>query len=226
MKKFYLFLLISLFIITGCTKNYNSIKNYDSVDDYAKAMKEVRLKNNNYTIRGILDAKAYILNFSMYKKNNKCKTKFINNKVTLTYLYDGESLYLYNEKYIVKNFNNESLDLTRLLNIIFDWSVWEDLKFNGNKNINNYDCRLLSFKSQEKRAYFNACISDKYGIAVNAHYLHYLNNTANAKKTYAYDINVNHIDNNNIPDKEFSIPKNLKEVSSEYFWEYTKKQSQ
>lgn len=215
MRKISLLLILLICFSSACTKQYKN------VDEYSSDMKKVRQNLNNYTIIGNIDTLGNVILFKTFIKDNKWKTiSSLKDGYKFTYLYDGKDVYLYiNDKILVKNPINPYAKQNKISTIngqnptnpIIDWDFDEfkqpndePYKFKNNQIINGYKCRLVYTTDYE------ACISDKYGIAVYAN---------SSLKNQEIKYNVTKISNNTVPSEEFIVPTGLKTISAE---EYSK----
>ena len=215
MKKFLVLAIAVICFASGCTKKYESVENYDSVEKYTSAMEEIKHKNDSYKIKGTCKMMDNMFNFTMHIKGKQWKTELKNNNAQFVYLYDGKNVYLFNNKFIVKNPLNNQADKHDTIsgqnpvNLVFDWYMDDmNMAFAGNKKIGKFDCRQLVGKGEGIT--YDVCVNDKSGIAISTNFLQ-----TNPEEARSLNINVTYIDNNDIKDDFFAPPKNLKEISAE-----------
>ena len=167
MKKLLLcFALVGL-LLTGCTKNY------ESVDDYVKEMKEKRAKYEVF----FFEANKADVNGNTFSRNmfegNKFRTD-LSDDAGYTYkssvLYDGKDVYEFVEAdktaVVTSGVDAQTAIEMNPFYPVTNW--WEDIesgkvsaKFVKNKYFeDSFNCRLLDFSDGRE-----ACIADNYGIA-------------------------------------------------------------
>ena len=223
MKKFALSaLLIGVFMFTGCTKNYKTF------EEYSDAMEEVRDKLGDYTVETVISTPEADINCRTYKKGEKWKTETSKNNGK-TYsdgiLYDGKEVYSFStvnkmamsipfkQMLSKEGANEDNIEMVmKVINptgILFYWDL-DDLGNKGGDNNsislgkitakNDFKCRMISYKAGGE-----ACISDKYGIAV------YLKINTPEKGDIEY--NVKTILNNSLNDSDLDLPEGVKKIS-------------
>ena len=175
-------LILSTFLISGCTKNYAT------VSEYSNAMNIIKNKNTSYVIEAKQSINNSDIYYRTYVKGDKWKTEgSLNggNSYGETILYDGIDLLTYTagSKYAIVNpmmevYRNDTqkerilaINSANPLNVLINWqdnyNMFSGLKktnpefINQNDKRNGFSCRMI--KLEENR---EACISDKYGIAV------------------------------------------------------------
>ena len=214
----------AIMLLTGCTKNYKT------VDEYETAMKAVRDSQPAYTIevkQGTSIAELYYKNTT---KGNKWKTEMSMNggkSYMTTMLYDGSELLQYsaNSPYAVSNpaldasddeeTKNSMLEMLNPVSPVFSWkdgySMFAALsdseqtaEFTNNKaNMNGFDCRMIKFGEDRE-----ACVSDKYGIAVYEK----MKYEDPRRGTEEITFNVVKIDTADVPDSSFELPKGIEKM--------------
>lgn len=222
-KIFILTALLSLFMLTGCTKNYKT------VDEYSQAMKEVQSKTS-YTLTINQQVGTTSTSYISKIKGNKWKLSMsLDGKNSLKdIIYDGTEILQYtpNSKFatIIPGGEDYSLLTGAMLNPAIGLVNWNeelftyDTKkgtFTNNKDVKNgFDCRLITY-SEAGETY---CVSDKYGIAVYGEF----KNTA-GKDSFSNIFNITAIDTTEIPDSEFELPAGMRKMSfDEMMSEFTR----
>lgn len=226
MKKFFMLsALLSIFILTGC------VKNYKTVEEYSDAMNVIRKGNSSYTIEAIQKSGTIELYNKSSFKGNKWKNEVSTNKGSSymqTVLWNGKELLSYNTgspyalinpiNDMLENEDKETKDLTiNSMNPLYGMYNWTngtyllhdlDIKqmvFLNNKDTRNgFKCRLIKMSSD-----IESCINDEYGIAVYQK-LNTTNPKTGADETL--EINVIKIDTADIPDSTFKLPKGIKKM--------------
>ena len=213
--------ILSFFLLTGCTKNYKSVTEYESA---IKAIKKPSL-----TIEASQKLGTVELYYKTQAKNDKWKTQTSmnnGNSYMTTVLYDGEEILTYSQgsPYAIKNPFMETLsdadEDTKISAInmqnptspLLNWQngfgvvglglANDTSEFINNKdNRNGFDCRLIKLGDNEE-----ACISDKYGIAVY-----------HKVKTEKGELEINliKIDTTNLSESEFELPQGVKKMDFE-----------
>ena len=211
-------MLVSALILCGCAKKY------DSVSDYATAMNEVRTKTGDITVEVSQNAEKKQSNMTCYLKGNKWNTIIEDGGL----MFDGNDVYAYSNKnmYAIKmpfkemwekNKNNpnapKSLDvLYKFSNPVGPLIYWDEifvtddkhnsgLVFAGNDEKNGITCRMIKNSQNEE-----ACISDKYGVAV------YMK-IVNPKNNDIVETNVKSIKTGNIAEENINLPEGMKKVA-------------
>lgn len=220
-KKIILTLMLCACLFTGCTKKYNT------VDEYAKAMNEVRKNLGDYTIETIISTNNTENYSKSYLKNEKWKTEISkNNGKTFDdgILYDGKEVYSYSKSQKIamsipfrQMFSKLGADnktayetVMKMINpvgILFYWgsdelkckdcSLWE---FGRVTKKNNFKCRILRHKDGGE-----ICVSDKYGIAVYA--------KISTPQKGESEFNVKKINNSYLSDVDLDLPSDVKQMS-------------
>lgn len=241
MKKiFCLCALISMCLLTGCTKNYKTVSEYNA------AMKKVRASIPAYTIEVKQSIPMLELYYRSFHKGDKWKTETSmnsGNSYAMTTLYDGIDLLTYSAgspfalsnpmMEILSKENDETkqmaIKMSNPIMSIFDWAEdfnsLEDLNdenasFIDNKaNKNGFDCRMISLNNNKE-----VCINDKYGIAV---YSKMTFENPKTKLTEEMELNVIKIDTTDLPESTFELPAGVKKqtldkILSQFENEYTK----
>ena len=214
-------LLVCMCLFTGCTKKYDTVK------DYSNAMKEVRANLGDYTIDAEISSSDMNINCRTYKKGDKWKTETSKNDGKTFndgILYDGDEVYSYSKqqkfamiipfKQIMAKSgtdDKEALDvMMKMVNptgILFYWDISESE--NSNNEIwtfgkitkkNNYKCRMLNNISGGQ-----VCVSDKYGIAVYA--------KIHTPKQGEVEYNVKNISNKTIESSYLDLPEGVQKMS-------------
>lgn len=168
MKKLLLCFGILSILLTGCTKNYNSM------EKYVADMKATRAKYDAF----FFEANKATVEGNVYSRNmlvcDKYRTDLSDDDgytYTSSVMYDGKDLYNYVEGQDTVQVTS-GVDYKTAISMnpyapVFNW--WEDIE-NGKakaKFINNsyfrsaFDCRLIEFNDGRE-----ICVADKYGIAV------------------------------------------------------------
>ncbi len=224
------FLLAGVVMLSGCTKTYKT------VDEYESAMKSVFAKIPAYTIEVKQNVNGRDLYYRTYLKGDKWKTEASidgGNSYTATILYDGADLVAYPQgsPYAVKNpmiemIKNKDketvkavIDTQNHTSPLFYWREgWaaaslqtpgdnnSNAKFENQKaNINGFDCRMIKFENSRE-----ACVSDKYGIAV----YHKLSVPMPQKPGENLNVILNlvKIDTTDIPESTFELPSGMKKI--------------
>lgn len=227
MKKIYFIsALACLLVLTGCTKNYKT------VDEYSNAMKIVKDGNSSYTIEAKQNIGNIELYYKSYIKGDKWKTETSMNggrSYMFTTQYDGVDLLTYSQGSpyatinpamdMIKDEDSETKSMTinsqnpvyPLFNwkngfYIFSMMETETPVFLNNKdNKNGFECRLIKFSDERE-----ACISDKYGIAVYQKIIaDDIKHPGQKQKT---TINLVKIDTSDIDDSTFELPSGVKKM--------------
>ena len=223
-------LLASVVMLSGCTKTYKTI------DEYESAMKDVSAKIPAYTIEAKQNVDGTELYYKTYLKGEKWKSEFSMNggsSYMAAILYDGTDLLSYSQgsPYALKNpmldmlkdmdsetvkaainsqnptgplfYWREGLALAALLPAEEDNS---GAQFENQKsNMNGFDCRLIKFDDSRE-----ACVSDKYGIAV--YHKLVAPNPKNPAEKQEVALNLVKIDTTDIPDSTFDLPSGVKKA--------------
>ena len=213
-------LLICMCLFTGCTKKYDSVK------DYSKAMQEVRAKLGDYTIQTVLSSREMNLDCITYKKGDLWKTETSKNggkNYSDGILYDGNEVYSYSKsqnfamsmpfkQMMPKNEDGEkALNIVmKMINptgILFYWDMEDIVKddstgwtFGKITKKNGFKCRMLNHKAGGQ-----VCVNDKYGIAVYA--------KINTPKQGEVEYNVKKIENKTLTNTDVSLPAGIKKMS-------------
>jgi outer membrane lipoprotein-sorting protein len=225
MKKLLLSISLVLFL-TGCTKNYNS------VDEYQAEMEKVKTANKSYTI----EAK-----FSTYEGNGYFRSKFKGDKwkselsmndglrYLETTIFDGKEILKYklDSKIAVTipGFNSEDTDFNSLINPTHSLYEWEKdmfgldldkskkVEFLNQKEIkNNFPCRMIKY-SYQTGGTKEVCVSDKYGIAVYSKQV--FKNPQPGKEDIVSELNAVKISTDELNDTEFQLPEDVKKMNFE-----------
>ena len=222
MKRNLLFVIIlSLCLVTGCTKHYKTVQAYS--DD----MSALRQKLGDYTIEAIITTDDADINIKSYMKGSKWKTETSkNNGKTFQegILYDGNEVYSYSKKdniamsipfkqMMKKEGVNDETKLAlvmRMINptgILYYWDVLEATgsldnlcSFGKITKKNNFPCRMILYKYGGE-----VCVSDKYGIAV------YLKTQTPKQGNVEY--NVKSINTSPISDFDLGLPAGIRKMS-------------
>ena len=223
-------LLASVVMLSGCTKTYKTI------DEYESAMKDVSAKIPAYTIEAKQNVDGTELYYKTYLKGEKWKSEFSMNggsSYVGAVLYDGTDLLSYSQgsPYALKNpmldmlkdmdsetvkaainsqnptgplfYWREGLALAALLPAEEDNS---GAQFENQKsNMNGFDCRLIKFDDSRE-----ACVSDKYGIAV--YHKLVAPNPKNPAEKQEVALNLVKVDTADIPDSTFDLPSGVKKA--------------
>ena len=223
-------LLASVVMLSGCTKTYKTI------DEYESAMKDVSAKIPAYTIEAKQNVDGTELYYKTYLKGEKGKSEFSMNggsSYMAAILYDGTDLLSYSQgsPYALKNpmldmlkdmdsetvkaainsqnptgplfYWREGLALAALLPAEEDNS---GAQFENQKsNMNGFDCRLIKFDDSRE-----ACVSDKYGIAV--YHKLVAPNPKNPAEKQEVALNLVKVDTADIPDSTFDLPSGVKKA--------------
>lgn len=229
MKKLAL-LLLPVLLLSGCTKNYKTVEEYES------EMQAVR-KANSYIVEIKQQTPMAELYYKSYVKGDKWKTELsMNNGASYmtTVLYDGVDLLSYSSgtPYAVVNPAMEMVDdedpeykvalinSQNPVNPIFHW--YDDFSFVSNltsapnkgvfednkANKNGFDCRMIKFSEDRE-----ACVSDKYGIAV--YYKIKFEDPRKPGEIQETIFNLVKIEESEILDSEFELPQGVKKMSLE-----------
>lgn len=217
-KSMIISLLVSALILCGCAKKY------DSVSDYATAMNEVRAKAGDLTFEVSQNAEKKQNEMKCYLKGNKWNTVFAEGGL----MFDGSDVYAYSNKnmYAIKMPFKEMFekaknnpDAPKSLDVLYKFSnpvgplvYWDEifvtdnkhnaaLVFAGNNEKNGFPCRMIKNSQNEE-----ACISDKYGVAV------YMK-VVNPKNNDIVETNVKSIKTGNIDEKDINLPEGMKKVA-------------
>lgn len=207
--------LASICLLTGCTKNYKT------VGEYEDAMKTVRDSHQSYTMEVKQDIASLNMYYKTFVKDNKWKTEISMNGGT-SYasgmLYDGSELLQYSQgspyavinpaSDMLKDDNKEAMELSMsMLNPSLSLLYWSDsldygnAVFGNNKETKNgYECRMIQYGDSKE-----VCVSDKLGVAV---YVRLKNDKTGGDVTY----NLVKIATNDIPDSEFGLPAGIKKM--------------
>lgn len=206
-----------MILLTGCTKNYNS------VTEYANAMAKVKA-GKSYTIEMKLDVNNKISHVKSFVKNDKWACELSNNNGNT---YDNGLIKINDDiistdktnKLAIKMFNTKKLgkvaDFVNPAYTLINWdqNFQDETKpvkgeFTNNKaKMNNFDCRMIKFDDGRE-----ACISDKYGIAV---YQRIDMPNPKTKQIEENTFNVISIDTTELADSTFEIPSDYKLMSFE-----------
>ena len=227
MKKITLSILaLSLCLISGCSKTYKT------VDEYDDAMKEIR-NNSSYTIDAKGTAGPLTMDFKSYKKAEKWKTESIADstdeklKKELSQMqsvmqYDGKDLIEYNkndkigvsvtsELNKIKDENQRKfmIESQNPLATVYNWKfmlTYGNAKpeFGRMTTKNGFKCRMIKSGNKE------VCVSDEYGIAV--HQAITVENPQ-TKEKMVITTDVNKIDTNGFDDLIFKLPDGMKMLS-------------
>ncbi len=224
------FLLAGVVMLSGCTKTYKT------VDEYETAIKEVTAKIPAYTIEAKQNVNGAELYYKTFVKGDKWKSEISMNggsSYMAAILYDGTDLLSYSQgsPYALKNpmldmlkdmdsetvkaainsqnptgplfYWREGLALAALLPAEEDGS---GAQFENQKsNMNGFDCRLIKFDDSRE-----ACVSDKYGIAV--YHKLVAPNPKNPAEKQEVALNLVKIDTTDIPDSTFDLPSGVKKA--------------
>lgn len=197
-------LLLSLILITGCTRQNNS----------AEITKNALKQRNNIIADGILKFdNGPVIYQRIYFNDTKWKseTSYDNGK---TYsnagkIFDGQNVYKYKQNkaapiFLKENFSGSypeffrKTQLDNPLYLNFNWMLYlKNEKLGKIRNINGYDCRMVDIKKPK----FSACISEEYGIAV------YIKSEFYNKLDEIIILSIN---KTNLPDSTFKLPNNIK----------------
>ena len=220
MKKFMILgLLSSTILLAGCTKKY------DSVENYAEAMKAVQqshksIKMEVQSLSWMADSYAK----SFFKDNKWRADQSMNGGRTYfrTVLYDGTDIVSYtnNTKFatlISTPKNEEELNLMTSVNNIaaklLDWNnptclcSAQNIKpefVNEKDNKNGFPCRLIKYGND-----YEACISDKLGFAV------YVKSRFAGLEDKETVYNLVSVETDTVQDAEVLLPEGLKKITLE-----------
>lgn len=214
-------LVISICLLTGCTKNYKSVSEYET------AMQTIKKQHKAMTIEAKQIVGAMELYYKTQTKGNKWKTQISMNNggsYMSTMLYNGDELLSYSQGSpyavtnpildIMSNDNQEEKDyaikMQNPTNPLLNWqdgfgllslgTLGENTEFVNNKdNRNSFDCRLIKLGDKEE-----ACISDKYGIAV------YHKITSEKGEMI---IDLVKVETTDIPESEFELPQGVRKMN-------------
>ena len=227
-------LLASVVMLSGCTKTYKTI------DEYESAMKDVSAKIPAYTIEAKQNVDGTELYYKTYLKGEKWKSEFSMNggsSYVGAVLYDGTDLLSYSSgsPYALKNpmldmvkKDMDSETLKAVINTqnptgsLFYWREGLALasmlpaddkgssgQFENQKaKMNGFDCRMIKFDDSRE-----ACVSDKYGIAV----YHKLSAPNPQKRGVTSEVvtNLVKVDISDIPDSTFDLPSGVQKADME-----------
>ena len=227
MKKIYIIsVLFCIFILTGCTKNYKT------VGEYSDAMQAIKNGNSSYTIEAKQNVGDINFYYRSFIKGDKWKTETSMNggaSYMSTTQYDGTDLLTFTQgspyaminpvmdmikdedsetKNITINYQNPVYPLFNWKNgfNIFSMPETETPVFLNNKdNKNGFECRLIKFSNERE-----ACISDKYGIAVYQNAV--FDDVKRPGEKQETTINLVKIDTSDIPDSTFDLPKGVEKM--------------
>lgn len=213
--------MASMCLLTGCTKNYKTVAEYET------AMKSVLEQNKSLTIEATQNVGLIEMYYKTQVKGKKWKTKVSMNKgasYATAMLYDGNELLSYSQgsPYAVtnpaidmlKNSTPEVIESTINMqnptNALINWqdgfglysigTIDDKSEFIDNKaNKNGFDCRLIKIGEDEE-----ACVSDKYGIAVY-HKIHTSKGDV--------EINLAKVNTTDIADAEFELPNGVTKMN-------------
>ena len=230
-KSYFIFALSCIFMLTGCSKNYKT------VDEYSDAMNAIKESNSSYTIEAKQTMGSIEVYYRSFIKGNQWKTETSmngGNSYMSTTQYDGTDLLTFapGSAYaminpamdIIKDEDSETRMMTinsqnpvySLLNwrnnfSIFSMPETETPVFLNNKDSKNgFECRLIKFSDERE-----ACISDKYGMAVYQKMI--IGDIKNPEAKKEIILNVLKIDTSNIEDSTFELPNGVEKVSMDAF---------
>lgn len=211
MKKLLLACGLFCFLLTGCTKNY------ESMDSYIKDMKANKAKYNVF----FFEANQETVEGNLYSRNifegEKFRTDY-SDDAGYTYKssiwYDGKDVYEHVEGEETALVTND-VDAKTALNMskfhpVLNW--WEDIELgkvkakfsNANYFTSTLDCRLIELSDERE-----VCVHDKYGIAV----YYKQEPIAQDVRRKGEIIDVLNIDaNTQMPPNILSLPEHIKEV--------------
>lgn len=193
------FFLLIPFLMTGCT---NSSKNdYNSVNEYEKAMAEVQSNNTGYKIEGIKHLPKGDYKFTSYVKGNYWKDIMTIRDKNVEMVSNN------NGTFILAPNGYQQVNMPYSISAwLFYWNNPEDsqnikqkLFVNNNSVRNNIQCRELKYIGYNGNS-IDMCVSDKYGIAV-----YYKINGSSYKDLVGQYVEVNKVDIVDIPDSTFDI---------------------
>ncbi|MBQ3641803.1 hypothetical protein II906_07780, partial [bacterium] len=204
-KLLFITLLIPLFFLTGC------IKNYANVEEYANAMTQVKNNLKYYTIEAVETENGKTKKVKGYFDGNRWKTDFSLKGKPGTILFDGENVWTYGsdspyaighsnfyppvseiDLFLTNNTGNPLFIIIhwdKMLTINHQYKLWTLGRITKK---NSYVCRMLVSKVMGEM-----CVSDKYGIPVYSKIRDYTE-TGDVKYT---EINVTSISNEEISQK-------------------------
>ena len=199
MKKILLSLCAVTMLLSGCSKKYNS------VSEYTAAMQTVKNAANCYTIEFQQDNSKYKTKSYICKNKWKVEMSATNGEpyANKTLMFDGTDYtiqtYGSNFAVVIPQGDPEEMELLNPAYYIVNWeklSTSTPTFVNQQDNKNGFDCRTISWSDGSE-----ACISDKYGIAVYAKY----NNIFNKSNI----INISNINVNDITDSAIQLPNDV-----------------
>ena len=230
--------LFAVSLLCGCTKNYKT------VDEYYSQMKKISSANSSYTLDLKTTQENKTVNTKVYSKSGKWKSVAdlgVSNISKIYYLYDGEKILSYDDNSkiaievpINKLQDNQSLKekINKNDDPAFTFINWhesmEQIKSMTNPEDtsipkvpkefvvkNGFDCRLIKYTDN-----IEACISDKYGIAVYERFK--LDNKTAKMQNIEMTLDVTNINTDEIPDSELEVPSGKKIMSFDEFLGITK----
>lgn len=214
-------LVASICLLTGCTKNYKTVSEYET------AMQTVKKQHQNLTIEAKQSVGAIDLYYKTQTKGNKWKTQISMNNggsYMSTILFDGNDLLTYSQgsPYAVTNpvldmmsdddqeTKEAAIRMQNPTSPLLNWqngfgllsmgTLSGNTEFVNNKDKKNgFDCRLIKIGEQEE-----ACVSDKYGFAVY--------HKINSEKGDVI-IDLVKVETTDIPESEFELPQGVSKMN-------------
>lgn len=212
-------LLVSLCLLTGCSKKY------DSVESYAEAMKQVQqshksIKMEVQNLSWMAD--SYVKSF--FKDGKWRADQSMNGGRTYfrTVLYDGKDIVSYtnNAKWatlISTPKNEKDLEMMTSINNVasklLDWNnpnclcSLQEIKpvfANEKDKRNGFPCRLIKYGDN-----YEACVSDKLGFAV------YVKSRFAGLEDKETVYNLVSVETDTVQDAEVLLPEGLKKITLE-----------
>jgi len=204
-------LILSAMLTSGCTKNY------ETVHEYMKSL-DMKMKHPSYIIETKQSIGNKETNYRTYIMDEKWRTEKLSddgNSYEKLFIYDGIDSLIYQAKsdVAILNYGVEDMEMndevrlkkineTNPIDEIIHWgngdksingiNNFNPVFINQNEERNGYKCRLI--KIDEKK---EACVSDRYGIAVYAKDSTKTTTVTNITKKY-------------IPYSTFKVPEGVK----------------
>lgn len=217
MKKCFIIAMFATILLTGCVKNSATVKTYKTVNDYEKAYMNVQKQYHAMHFEG---NQGNDIKFSVYIKGNKWREKY-------TQIINGKSYYfdiIKNDTgtyVLTHNGYKNAREMRTIIYPLLNWYNSNGIKgigikksfLDNNANINGINCRKIQYRSHISHiklenepvdATIDACISDKYGVAV-----FYSVNFTNEKASQIDWIEIKKIEVDDIPDSMFEIESKL-----------------
>jgi len=217
-----LILVLCIFLLTGCKK-------YDTIEEYAHAMKEVRAKLNSYTMEIDVSTNNIDEHYIAYINGHNWKTEKVDDNKNFQdgILYDGKEVWTYSKSKTsavqvpfrlmlamqginLKKTNDTVMKIINPIGVLVNWSfnemtgyidenAWD---FGKKKKYNGYKCRMIENLDNDDIV----CVSDKYGVAVYA-------KIKDDKTNTIMEYNVKNISNAPLTEKDLDIPDGIKKLS-------------